>query len=82
LPSPGVVVGVVEDLGPALSSCGRDGGPLAEGSSRGCEGRGVAGVDERGCRFLVEFDHQLLGEVVPGGEEVAVEAEAGVAHHG
>ena len=68
----------------AVPSCGgseRNARPLAKRATAGCEWFCLPRVEEFVDPSLVELDDEVAVAVITGCEEVAVEAEAGEAHH-
>jgi hypothetical protein len=72
---------LLEERTPTALSAHWNARPLAEAVPVGRERFCFAGVNERRRGVFVEFDDEVAGAVIAAGEEVAVEAEAGKAHH-
>jgi hypothetical protein len=70
----GVAIGVFEQDGPACEAGGGDGHPFSKPTPGGGKGKALSREDERFHVARREFDNQVLGAGVPGGEDVAAEA--------
>ena len=73
--------GLGEESPPGAAPLGRDGRPLPEASPGGANELGAAGGDELVDPCLGQLDEEVAGATVAAGEEGAVDAQAGKAHH-